>query len=106
MFIGISFFRKFSSVILLKMFSDPLNLDCSHSSTPIILRLCLFIVSKISWMFWFRNFFHFIFSSTDISISSVVFSMPEILSSISCFLLVMLAPVVPDLFPRFFIFRI
>jgi hypothetical protein len=35
---------------------------------------------------------------------SIISSAPEILSSISCILLVMLAP--PDLFPRFFISRV
>jgi hypothetical protein len=39
---------KFSSMILLKMFTDPLNWESSHSSTPIILRLVFFIVSWIS----------------------------------------------------------
>jgi hypothetical protein len=44
MFIGISFFRlgKFPSVILLKVFSGPLNWE---SSTPMILRFGLFVVS-------------------------------------------------------------
>jgi hypothetical protein len=45
------------------------------------------------------------FSLTDISISSIIFSIPESLSSISCILLAMLA-VVPIFFPRFSISRI
>jgi hypothetical protein len=41
MFIGITLFRlgNFSSMILLKIFSGPLNWDMSLSSSPIILRL-------------------------------------------------------------------
>ena len=42
-----------------------------------------------------------IFSLTDISTSSIVSSMPKILSSVSYILLVMLLSVVPFLFPRF-----
>jgi hypothetical protein len=39
MFMAISFFRsvKFSSMILLKIFSGPLNWEASSSSIPIIL---------------------------------------------------------------------
>ena len=51
-----SFFRfgKFSSIILLKIFAGP-----SFSSTPIICKFGLLIVSSISWMFWVRIFFAF-----------------------------------------------
>ena len=57
-------------------------------------------------MFYVRNFLDLTFSLVDISIYSTVSSMPEILSSISYILLVMLASVVSVLFTRFFISRI
>ena len=41
-------------------------------------------------MFCARNVLDLTFSFTDLSMSSIVFSMPEILSSMSCILLVML----------------
>jgi hypothetical protein len=41
-------------------------------------------------MFWVRTFLHFAFSLTVLSMFSMVSSAPEILSSISCILLVML----------------
>jgi hypothetical protein len=96
-FMAISFFKlgKFSSIFLLKMFSGPLSWDSSPSSIPIILRFHLFIVSSTFWIFWVRSFLHFAFSLTDMSIFSIS-SIPEILSSVSCILLEMLASVAPD----------
>jgi hypothetical protein len=38
-------------VILLKIFTGPLNWKSSPSPIPIILRFGLFTVSQISWMF-------------------------------------------------------
>jgi hypothetical protein len=47
-------------------------------------------VSCISMMFWVRNVLDFVSSFTVVSISSMICSTPEILSSISCILLLML----------------
>jgi hypothetical protein len=82
MFMGISFFRlgKFSSIILSKIFTGPLSWKSSLSSTPIIRRFDLFIVSWISWMFWVRSFLLFAFSLIVVSMFSMVSSAPDILS--------------------------
>jgi hypothetical protein len=86
-------------MILLKIFSGPLRWESSFS-IPIFCRSGLFIVSQFSWMFCIRNFLE-IFSLTDVSVSSIVSSMPEILFSVSCVLLIMLASVIPVILPRF-----
>jgi hypothetical protein len=51
-------------------------------------------------MFWVRSFLHFAFSLTVVSMFSMVFYAPEILSSISCIRLVMLTSMTPGFFPR------
>jgi hypothetical protein len=89
-------------MFLLTTFSGPFCCDSLPSSNPIILRLGILMVFQIFWMFCVRNFFlYFILPLTNVIISSIVSSMPDILSSISYILLVMLMSVFPVLFSRF-----
>jgi hypothetical protein len=90
---------------LLKTFSCPLSWESLFSSILIILRFGLFIVSWISWMLWVSSILCFECSLTIVSIFSMISSTPEVLSSISCNLLVILTSVIPNLLPRFSISR-
>ena len=102
---GISFFRlgKLSSIILLKIFTDPLSWESLLSSIPIILRFGLLIVPLIFWMFWVRSFLLFAFSFIVLSMFPMISSAPEILSSIQ---FAMLTTMSLDSFPRFSISRL
>ena len=57
-------------------------------------------------MFWLEAFLHFVFSLTIVSIFSMVSSAPEILSSISYIVSVMLTSMTTYLFLRFSISRV
>lgn len=97
-------FGKFYSMILLKIFSRPLNWE--SSSIPIILRFSFFHCLQIFLDVLCQELFTFSIFLTIVSICSVISSMPKILSSISCILLAVLASVAPDLFLGFSISRI
>ena len=83
------------------MFAGSLSSKSTLSSVSIIPRSNLFIVSWISWMFWVKSFLFLVFSFTVVSIPSMSSFTADILSSISCNLLVMFAPVTPVLFQGF-----
>ena len=67
-------------------------------SIDIILRFGLFMGFYISWIFCAKSYLDLMFSLTDESVSSIVSSALEILSSMSCILMFMLAFLVLDHF--------
>ncbi|KAL6053892.1 hypothetical protein STEG23_003719, partial [Scotinomys teguina] len=81
---------KFSSMILLNMFSVPLSWYSSASSIPIIRRLGLFMMSHISWTFCVMTFLDLVFSLTVFITTSpwsssryLVYTTPLIVGSLS-----------------------
>jgi len=93
------------SMILLQIFSGPLNCECSPFSIPIIFRFGLFIMSQILWMIFVRNFVHFAFLLPSCWYFYGVFYTWDSLL-ISCILFVMLAFIVSVLFPKLFMSRV
>ena len=77
--------RKLFFMILLKILFSPLSWDTS--SSPIILRFGLFRVFQIPRVFCVKSVSHLTFSLTDVSVSSMISLVPEIIS-IFCILLV------------------
>ena len=104
-FKGIWFFslENFSCIIFLQIFFWVFELVFSLFSIPITYSFGIFIVSQISYMFSVRKMLDLTYSLTTVSISSTVYSFPAILSSISCFLLVTFASVVPFYISKIFI---
>lgn len=94
-----SVLEKFSSMILIKIFSRLMKWASSPSS-HIILSLRLSIVSPITQMFHFRNFLVLTCPSINGSISDFIFSNSEILF-LSWILFFMIQSVVQVLLPRF-----
>jgi len=101
MFMGISFFRlgKFSSIILLKIFTGPFKNLCSLLY-PLSFSLC----PGFPGCFGLGAFCILHFDGC-INVFYGIFC-PEILPSISYILLVMLVSMIPDVFPRFSISKV
>jgi hypothetical protein len=89
---AISFFSlgKFSSIILLKIFTGPFEgkyWESLLSSISIILRLSSHCVLDFLDFFFVRSFLYCAFFLSVVSTFSMISSAPEILSSISYILL-------------------
>jgi hypothetical protein len=94
--LGKSFFYDFAENVFWPFELGIFNLFYSYYSL-----VWSFHCIPISWKFWVRNLLHFLFSLTDVSVYSMVTSMPGRLSTMFSIMLVMLASVAPDLFLRY-----
>ena len=101
---GISFWLgKFTSIILLKIFTGALNWNSPFSFIPIICRFGLLFESWISCMFWVRIILHFLWLLYPCSLWNLLHLG---LSRPSLVLLLMLVSPVSYFFPRVSIYRV
>ena len=92
---------QISSILFLKIFIGPLCCQFSLDSVPIIFRFGLLLFSCTFMHVLGSKFFHIAFSLSGETMPLMVSLAPEILSSISCILLLMLAHMAPAFFLRF-----